>query len=200
MNPIYPPPLANLITYLKKLSGVGTRTAERFAFELLNWPDDQLNGLGSLLAEIHKITPPCPTCSCLMSKGLCPFCSSPIRDLSLLCLISSPKDAYAVEETRLYKGLYHVVEHLLSPLSDRHTHTLRIDRIEERIARHNVKELILAFDSTLEGDTTALYVKKKLEHSPISISRLAFGIPVGSSLEYIDGGTLARALQGRHLV
>lgn len=200
MSSTFPPPLTNLITYLKKLSGVGTKTAERFAFELLGWPEDRLISFGSLLQELHQLLPTCPLCGCLTSKGVCPFCVSTTRDSSLLCILSSPKDAYAVEETRFYKGLYHVVEHLLSPLHDRHTKTLRMDRIQERIAKHHVKELILAFDSTLEGDTTALYIKQQLQHVPVSISRIAFGIPVGSSLEYIDGGTLTRAFQGRHLL
>lgn len=93
-----------------------------------------------------------------------------------------------------------MIEHLLSPLDGRHTHTLRLDRIEKRIAEHRVREVIVAFDSTLEGDATALYLKKSLSHLDLSISRLAFGLPVGSTLEYIDGGTLTRALQGRQTI
>lgn len=192
-----PQELLSLIAYLKKLPGVGTRTAERFAFELISWPENELSELGDLLKEIQKKIPPCPTCGCLADpvKG-CAFCSSE-RDQTLLCLIATPRDAYAIEETRSYRGQYHVVEHLLSPLDGRHADTLRIDRIEQRIKTNSVQELVIAFDSTIEGDTTALFLKQQLSKYPLSISRLAFGMPVGSSLEYIDGGTLSRAFTGR---
>ena len=192
-----PQELLSLIAFLKKLPGVGTRTAERFAFELIGWEENQLIELGNLLREIKKKIPPCPTCGCLSdpSEG-CRFCA-PERDASLLCIIASARDAYAIEETQSYRGQYHVVEHLLSPLDGRHAQSLRIDRIEKRIASNPVREIVIAFDSTLEGDTTAHYLKQQVANHNLSISRLAFGMPVGSSLEYIDGGTLSRALTGR---
>lgn len=188
----FPEDLLSLIAHLKKLPGVGTRTAERFAFELLSWPQDNLLQLSSSLSEIQERIPPCSECGCLTERGQCAFCTG--RDPTVMCILASPRDVFAVEETRAFKGIYHVVEHLLSPLDGRAT--LRIDKIESRIAKYGVKEVILAFDSTLEGDTTALYLKNGLNPA-LSISRLAFGIPVGSSLEYIDGGTLARAFVGR---
>ncbi len=191
----YPDDLTSLIAHLKKLPGVGAKTAERFAFELLGWSQNQLAQLGTLLGEIRAKIPPCTTCGCLTQEGACPFCNHTGRDPHSLCLIASPRDAYAIEETRTFRGLYHVVEHLLSPLDGRHSEALRVDRIVARL--DNVKELIIAFDSTLEGDTTALFLKNQLARPGLSISRLAFGLPVGSSLEYIDGGTLARALVGR---
>lgn len=199
MTHLFPATLSTLITYLRRLSGVGSRTAERFAFEMLSWPQEQIQAFSALLGEIQEDVSPCKICGCLTQKQTCPFCA-PSRDTNSLCILASPKDAYAIEETRSYKGLYHVIEHLLSPLHDRHSHTLRVDRIEERIRAHGIKEVILALDSTLEGDATALYLKAKLEAHSISISRLAFGIPMGSSLDYIDGGTLARALQGRQRI
>ena len=191
----FPEDLLKLISHLKKLPGVGTRTAERFAFELLSWNESDLDALAQSLTDLKEKVPSCPTCGCLSDRGVCSFCKN--RDVKSLCLLASARDVYAIEETGHYKGLYHVIEHLLSPLDGRHTETLRLDRIENRIQENGVNELILAFDSTIEGDTTALYLKKHLSHLNISISRLAFGIPVGSSLEYIDGGTLARALAGR---
>lgn len=192
-----PPQLLHLIEHLKKLPGVGTRTAERFAFELIGWPESQLDDLGLLLTGIQKKIPKCPTCGCLSDpQEGCSFCS-PQRDPSLLCIIASPRDAYAIEETQSYRGHYHVVEHLLSPLDGRHTSGLRLDRIEQRIISNAVKEVVIAFDSTLEGDTTALFLKQQLAKYDLPLSRLAFGMPVGSSLEYIDGGTLTRALTGR---
>lgn len=193
----FPEDLLALVAHLKKLPGVGTRTAERFAFEFLNWEPSQLKALGETLIDLHAKIPPCPTCGCLSDQGICRFCEN--RDKTSLCLLASARDAYAIEETGHYRGLYHVIEHLLSPLDGRHTNTLRLDRIEKRIEENSIREVIIAFDSTLEGDTTALYLKNHLHRPHLSISRLAFGLPLGSSLEYIDGGTLARALSGRQI-
>lgn len=192
-----PEDLVSLISLLKKLPGVGIRTAERFAFEFLTWPKADLDALSELLSSAQGKVPPCPACGCLTDRGICSFCGG-VRDTSKLCLIASARDAFAIEATRCYPGLYHVIEHLLSPLDGRHASMLRLDRVEERIAKHSIREVIIAFDSTLEGDTTALFLKKHLVSRPeLKVSRLAFGLPVGSSLEYIDGGTLARALAGR---
>lgn len=193
----YPTELISLVAHLKKLPGVGNRTAERFAFEFLSWPKDQLILLSETLREIQEKIPPCETCGCLTDLGSCKFCIPSLRDSSQMCIIASPRDVFAVEETQSYKGLYHVVKHLLSPLDGRHTEILGLDHIKERIEANKTKEIILAFDSTLEGDTTSLYLKSQLSQMPLSISRLAFGLPVGSSLEYIDGGTLTRAFKGR---
>lgn len=192
-----PNDLLSLAAYLKKLPGVGAKTAERFAFEFLAWPKEELETLGEILKEIRDKIPPCPICGCLTDRNDCPFCGETNRDSSQLCLISSPRDAFAIEATRSYRGLYHVIEHLLSPLDGRHASTLRLDRIEERIAKCAIRETIIAFDSTLEGDTTALYLKKCLSRPELKVTRLALGLPVGSSLEYIDGGTLTRAFAGR---
>jgi len=197
MHPKYPETLNALIGHLKKLPGVGSRTAERFAFELIRWQPTQLEELGALLVSLPHHIVPCATCGCLTQQNTCRFCTSHSRETRSLCILSSPRDVYAIEETRTYHGLYHVIEHLLSPLDGRHASTLRLDRIEQRITQHHITELILAFDSTLEGDATALYLKQQLSKYPISISRLAFGLPVGSNLEYVDSGTLAKAFSGR---
>ncbi|MBX9743742.1 MAG: recombination mediator RecR [Chlamydiales bacterium] len=196
MSAKYPKDLLLLINYLKKLPGVGLRTAERFAFEFLTWPVENLEQLGSLLTEISHKIPTCQECGCLTDQGTCSFCHES-RDTSALCILSSARDAYAIEETKAYRGLYHVIEHLLSPLDGRHAEQLRICRITERIIKHSTQEVIIALDSTLEGDTTSLYLKNELDKLPLRISRLSVGLPMGSSLEYIDGNTLARALMGR---
>ncbi|HSX26070.1 MAG TPA: recombination mediator RecR [Chlamydiales bacterium] len=196
----FPEDLLTLIAHLKKLPGVGTRTAERFAFEFLHWPQDSLTELGHLLTSIQEKIPPCPTCGCLTHQGACYFCNSPHRDPTSLCILASPRDAYAIEETQSFRGLYHVIEHLLSPLDGRNTQTLRVDRILSRIQQHNVREAIIAFDATLEGDTTALFLKSQLARPHLTISRLALGLPIGTNLEYIDSGTLGRALTGRQQI
>lgn len=198
----YPDALHALISHLKKLPGVGTRTAERFAFELLRWKPEELASFGLHLSTLSQTIVPCALCGCLKNaeQPKCSFCDSQLRDPTVLCILATPRDVYSIEETRAFKGIYHVINHLLSPLDGRHASSLRTDLICTRIEQNKVKEVILAFDSTLEGDTTALYLKEQLSSYPISISRLAFGLPVGSSLEYIDGGTLARALFGRQNV
>lgn len=195
-----PNELLILISHLKKLPGVGTKTAERFAFEFLSWPNSDLIALGNTLQTIQQKISPCPDCGCLTPEpNACHFCQSTERDTSQLCILSSPRDVYAIEGTRSYRGLYHIIEHLLSPLDGRHISTIRLDKIEARIERHSISEVIIAFDSTLEGDTTALYLKNLLAKPNVKVSRLAFGLPVGSSLEYIDSGTLTRSLIGRQI-
>lgn len=194
----FPEDLLRLVGLLKKLPGIGTRTAERFAFELLSWDEETIESLSSTLHHFRQKVPPCPVCGCLLEKDACKFCEN--RSGASLCILASARDVYAIEQTGQYRGLYHVIEHLLSPLDGRHANTLRLDRIEKRIEQNGVTELILGFDSTLEGDTTALYLKNQLARENLSISRLAFGIPVGSSLEHIDSGTLARAFCGRQSV
>lgn len=193
----YPPDLLSLIAHLKKLPGVGTKTAERFAFELLSWDRKAIGSLSQTLNTFQEKIPVCSCCGCLTDQGNCIFCKN--RDQSSLCILSTPREAFAIEETG-YRGLYHVIEHLLSPLDGKHASTIKVDRILKRIQDHNVQEVIIAFDSTLEGDTTALFLKNHLPQTDLSISRLAFGLPVGSNLEYIDGSTLARALQGRQKI
>lgn len=192
-----PKQLLELSIYLKKLPGVGTRTAERFAFDLLHWDKKEIQALGASLLKIQEEIPPCSICHCLTEKGVCAFCQSVARNRKQLCIVSSQKDPFAIEATRSYQGLYHVIENLLSPLDGRHLSSIDLGKIERRIEEEKVEELIIAFDSTLEGDTTALYFKEKLDRPSLRIVRLAFGIPLGSSLESIDGGTLTKAFSGR---
>jgi recombination protein RecR len=192
----YPKELLTLITLLKKLPGVGQATAERFAFQLLKWEEKDLLTLGQAIADLKKKITFCPLCGCI-KENTCYFCDADDRDKEIICILSSPKEVYAIEQTRAFRGLYHVIANLLSPLSGYEEQGLHLDRLISRIKAHNIKEVIIALDYTLEGDTTALHLKKQLEALPIKISRLAFGIPMGSPLEYIDKGTLTQALCGR---
>jgi len=192
----YPPSLLFLIAYLKKLPGVGTKTAERFAFQLLNWPEHQLQDLAELIHKIKKKICQCPECNCLMEGSACLFCDETQRDTSIICIISSPKDVFNIEETRSYRGLYHVLGGLLSPLEGTTPEHLYVESLKKRIQSKKIKEVVIALDSTLEGEATALYLKEALQG--VNISRLAFGLPIGSSLDFVDGGTLTRALLGRH--
>lgn len=194
----YPTTLQQIILFLKKFPGIGTKSAERLAFHLITWQEHELSSFASLLSHLRESITQCPNCQCLMEKDLCAFCTDSGRDATQLCIISSPKDAFAIEETGSFKGLYHVIGALLSPIEGKSVEHLQLDRLKKRLDMHPIKEIIIALDSTLEGDTTSLYLKEFIDRQNISVSRLAFGLPLGSSLEFVDGGTLARALLGRH--
>ncbi|CAM0117384.1 recombination mediator RecR [Rhabdochlamydiaceae symbiont of Dictyostelium giganteum] len=195
----YPPALQQLMTTLKQLPGVGAKTAERFAFQLLTWSDESLLQFSSTIAKIKEDVPLCPVCHCLSSPTGCHFCNLAKRDATLLCIVGSPKDVYAIEETHSYSGLYHVLGSLISPLDGRTLQHLNLTTLFHRLSEHPIREVIIALDSTLEGDATALYLKEKIHALNIHVSRLAFGLPMGSPLEYVDGGTLSRAFIGRQL-
>ena len=195
----YPLALQNLIALLKKLPGVGTKTAERFAFCLLNWTNEDRVVMSEAIQSLTEKIQICPECRCLQEENQCYFCDSSHRDPSLLCIISSHKDAYAIEETQTYQGLYHVLECLLSPLDGRSAHTINLEHLKKRIKDLNTQEVVIALDATIEGDATALYLKEKISALGIKVSRLAFGLPMGSPLEYVDGGTLSRAFLGRQI-
>ncbi len=193
----YPDHLLRLIQVLKRLPGVGNKSAERFAFHLLTWPEDHLRELGGVVSSIKAKLHQCQICGCLMGEEGCPFCNVSRRDSHLICVIASPRDVFSIEETHEYQGLYHVLGGVLSPLERRGPEHLSVSKLKKRLIDLQIKEVIIALDSTLEGDATALFLKQELASYPLRISRLAFGLPMGSSLEYVDGGTLARAFSGR---
>ncbi|NGX55984.1 MAG: Recombination protein RecR [Candidatus Anoxychlamydiales bacterium] len=191
---MYPKDLIKLISYLKKLPGVGSKTAERFSFEMIKWGDSELKDLGDLLKEFKNKIFTCQTCGCLKSNNDCMFCDKNMRDESLLCIVSSFRDIYLLEATNSFKGLYHVLDHLYSPIDDQ---DLDLTNLKNRIINSEIQEVIIALDSTIEGDATSLYIKEELKNFNVKISRLAFGMPMGSSLEYVDEGTLTQAFIGR---
>jgi recombination protein RecR len=193
----YPTDLIQLIAYLKRLPGVGTKTAERFAFHLLNWQGEELRHLSSLFFDLKEKITQCPECRCLTDREQCLFCQGATRNKSQLCIIACPRDAYSIDETGAYRGLYHVLGGLLSPVDGKTSEHFNLDHLKKRITTLQVKEIIIALDSTLEGDTTSLFLKEQIQEWGLPVSRLAFGIPMGSSLDFVDGGTLARALTGR---
>jgi len=193
----YPKHLTRLIEQLKKFPGVGQKSAERYAFHLIEWPEQELAQFAAVLSGIKSELQTCDHCGCLKKDDGCPYCGDPGRQSQILCVVSHFKDVFAVEETHEYRGLYHVLGGLLSPLEGKGPEHLAIMQLKTRIQESGATELILALDSTLEGDATALHIKKELEPLEVTISRLAFGLPMGSALDYVDGGTLARAFAGR---
>lgn len=192
-----PIPLQKLIQYLKRLPGVGSKTAERFAFQLLDWSSKDLTCFSEILFNLQKSIQNCPTCGCIQEKEPCFFCHNTTRDTHILCIVSSPKDVFAIEQTNSYQGLYHVFSQTFSPVDQSYLDPTELKKISQRIDESQITEVLLALDSTLSGDATSLYIKQTLASKNIKISRLAFGVPLGSSLEFIDEGTLARALIGR---
>jgi recombination protein RecR len=197
MSTKYPQHLLKLIAFFKLFPGVGGKTAERFAFSLLDWKSEQTQDFGKLLAQLPQMVQYCEECGCLKGEENCFFCNNPLRETGTLCLVASVKDVFAFEQTRTFSGLYHVLGGLLSPLEGLDPESLSLEKLKKRILEKEIKEVILALDSTVEGDTTALYIKQFFSSLPLKLSRLAFGLPLGSNLDFIDGGTLARALGGR---
>jgi recombination protein RecR len=196
----YPEHLLKLIAVLKKLPGVGSKTAERFAFHMLSWPEERLRDAGEIIKSIKENLRCCSDCGALVGKENCPFCDLTRRDKNLLCVVATPKEIFSIEETRTYQGLYHVLDGNFSPLQGKISNSPSLDRLKNRIASLQVREVILALDATLEGDATSLFLKKELGTLPVSLSRLGMGMPMGSSLDLLDGGTLGRALSGRQLL
>jgi recombination protein RecR len=198
MTTNYPKQLQLLINYLKKLPGIGSKTAQRLAFSMLKWEDHSLSHFGSTISDLKAHIHLCSECGCLMNQEICDFCENSRRDQKKICILSSPKEVYLIEETGTYQGLYHIIDHLLSPIEGFSEEDLHLEKFKKRLTKYPIEEIIIALDSTLEGDATALFLKNTLQNNTqIKISRLALGLPVGSALEYIDGGTLARALMGR---
>ncbi|MCB1110251.1 MAG: recombination protein RecR [Chlamydiia bacterium] len=193
----YPKDLLTLIAHLRKLPGVGKKTAERYAFQLLEWEGKDLHEFAEGIATLKERVQACVKCGCLMDGMRCSFCDQERRDRTQLCIIASPRDAYAIEDTGTYRGLYHVLGALLSPLDGKTPDALNLPHLQSRIEGLGVKETILALDSTLEGDATSLYLKEQFEKLGIEVSRLALGLPLGSSLDFVDEGTLSQALSGR---
>ena len=195
----YPAAIEKLMSYLHKLPGVGRRTAERYAFDLLlGWDHQELHELQHSLSQLKCSVILCDICGTLSEKESCLFCSNNQRRRDLLCIVATPREVFSLEATKEFHGIYHVLGGLLSPLDGRGEEVVQLDKLTARLASGEIQEIVIALDSTLEGDATALFLKQELEAYQVKVSRLAFGIPVGSSLEYVDGGTLARAFVGRN--
>jgi recombination protein RecR len=194
----YPQTLLKLVTLLKKIPGVGTKSAERFAFKMIEWDDSLLEDMAQTIANLKKEIYFCSVCGCMIEQASCSFCDPEKRDASRLCIVGSFKDVFLIEDMREYKGLYQVLGGILSPLHGKEIAPQKITLLRKRIAENGVKEVIIAIDSTLEGEATSLYIKEQLsDNAGLAISRLALGIPMGASLDYIDQGTLAFAFSGR---
>ncbi|EKE03181.1 MAG: recombination protein RecR [uncultured bacterium] len=193
----YTKPLAKLIEQFQKLPGIGPKSAQRMAFYLLKMPLDEVKQFSNALIEAKEKIKYCRTCFNMSSQDPCEICVDQRRDPQTICIVAETKDLIALERTKEYKGKYHILQGLISPLDGIGPDDLRIRELLERIAQEEFVEAILAINPSIEGEATSLYLAKLLKPFGIKVSRIAFGIPVGGDLEYADEVTLARALEGR---
>lgn len=191
-----PKALEDLVIELSKLPGIGPRTAERLAFYILRSSDQQALQLASTLENLHSNIQICERCFNLSEADLCAICSNAKRDSKIVAVVEDALDIVALEKTNLYRGLYHVLGGVLSPIDGVGPDQLHIKSLLERVDK-GIEEIILATNATTEGEATALYIQRQLADSPVAVTRLARGLPVGSDLEYADQITLGRALEGR---
>ena len=192
-----PDSLKNLIDSFQNFPGIGEKTAERMAFSILNFDDDKFSLLQENLKLVKDEIHPCKKCNSLTDKELCEICESSIRDKNTICVVEDSKIVFLFEKLGTYKGLYHVINGLISPLDDINPEDIGLDRLLNRIKEEEIKEVILAFKPSVEGEITALYIKKILDGMNILVTRLASGVPIGADMEYIDALTLERALEDR---
>ena len=196
----YAEPMARLIEELKKLPGVGTKSAQRFAFHILRSTDDDAGALAEAVRGLKASLRLCSVCNNVTDIDPCAYCVSPTRNRRMVCVVEEPTSIDAVERTRGFQGVYHVLHGTLSPLHGVGPEQLRAATLVARVERGEVDEVILATSPTLEGEATANWLASALRGSPVKITRIATGVPAGSDIEYADEVTMARAMEGRREV
>ena len=193
----FPAPLEKLVEQFARLPGVGSKSAQRLAFHVLNLPMEQAQTFADAIVDAKRSVTLCPVCRNLTAGGLCPICSSPKRDEGTICGVADPRDVVAIERSREYNGRYHVLHGVLSPMNHVGPDDLEIKPLVDRVAAGGVQEVIMATNPDTEGEATALYLARLLKPFGVKVTRLAYGIPVGGHLEFADDATLMRALEGR---
>ena len=191
------PSFARLVTELAKFPGVGRKTATRLAFYLLRQPEQQAEALAAAIREVKTRVRLCSRCFHLTEDDPCAICSDSSRDGHLLCIVEQPQDLLAIERGRSFHGRYHILHGALSPLDGIGPEQLRIRELLERVQIEGVTEVVVATNFSVEGEATALYLAQRLRPLGIRVTRLAYGIPLGSDLEYVDDATVSRAIEGR---
>ena len=190
--------IAKLIEELSALPGIGAKSAQRLAFHILNMPQDHVDALASAIVSAKKNVKYCKCCFNLTDQEICPICSDTSRDHKTIMVVENTRDLVAYEKTGKYNGVYHVLHGAISPMLGVGPHDIKLKELMERLSREpEVKEVIIATNSSLEGETTAMYIGKLIKPTGIRVTRIASGVPVGGDLEYIDEVTLLRALEGR---
>lgn len=193
----FPAALQNLSDQFARLPGIGGKTAQRLAFHVLSLPLEEAEEFAQAIIQAKQEVHTCPQCQNLTDRELCPICDDDTRDGSTICVVAEPKDVIAMERSREYRGVYHVLHGVISPLNHVTQDDIRIKELLRRVSTGNVKEVIMATNPDTEGEATAMYISRLLRPMEVKVTRLAYGIPVGSQLEYADEVTLSRALEGR---
>ena len=193
----FPAALQELSDQFARLPGIGGKTAQRLAFYVLSLPAQEAQAFADAIVQAKKTVHTCPVCQNLTDRPICPICDDETRDHTVICVVAEPKDVIAMERSREFKGLYHVLHGVISPLNHITQDDIRIKELLQRMADGEVKEIIMATNPDTEGEATAMYISRILRPMEVKVTRLAYGVPVGSQLEYADEVTLSRALEGR---
>ena len=196
----YPPSILKLIKSLSRLPGIGEKTAERLAIHILRAPRNEAEQLSSSIIEVKNKIKLCSLCFGLRDTEICNICSDRTRTSSILCVVEQPADMVAIEKSGAFAGLYHILEGVLSPMNGIGPDNLRIKELISRIAQGEIKEIILATNTNVEGEATAAYIAELVEKYRIKVTRIASGVPIGGDLKYVDQVTLKKAMETRHAV
>ena len=193
----FPAALQDLADQFARLPGIGGKTAQRLAFYVLGLPQEEAQNFADAILEAKRTVHTCPVCQNLTDREICPICDDPTRNRGLICVVAEPKDVIAMERSREFNGVYHVLHGVISPLNHITQDDIRVKELLQRVAAGGVSEVIMATNPDTEGEATAMYMSRLLRPMEIKVTRLAYGVPVGSQLEYADEVTLSRALEGR---
>lgn len=193
----FPPMMENLIDHFAMLPGVGRKTAQRLAFHMLSLPEGEAEAFAQAILDARETVHCCPVCQNLTDAELCSVCADERRDRGTICVVAEPRDVASFERGREYNGMYHVLHGVLSPMMRVGPDDIRISELVARVAQGDINEVIMATNPDTEGDATAMYIARLLHPFGIRVTRLAYGIPVGSNLEFADDATLQRAIEGR---
>ena len=196
----YPKTILNLIESFKKFPGIGEKTAERMALSTLDMEEDNLNLFSKSLKEVKTKIKTCSKCGSLTEEETCEICEDKNRDHSIICVVEECKNVILFEKIGSFRGVYHVLGGLISPLEDKKPEDIKINELIKRIEKEKIKEVILALKPSVEGETTALYIQKMLENKEVTVSKIAHGIPLGAEIDYIDPLTLEMAIEDRRQV
>ena len=196
----FPAALQELSDQFARLPGIGGKTAQRLAFRVLEMPLEEAQAFADAIIQAKNTVHTCPVCQNITDRDICPICEDDMRDKGLICVVADPKDVIAMERSREFRGVYHVLHGVISPLNHVTQDDIRIKELLARVAQGGVREVIMATNPDVEGEATAMYISRLLRPMEVKVTRLAYGVPVGSQLEYADDVTLSRALEGRQVI
>ena len=196
----FPAALQNLADQFARLPGIGGKTAQRLAFHVLSLPQEEAEQFADAILKAKQEVHTCPCCQKLTDREICHICDDDLRDHGLICVVAEPKDVIAMERSREFRGVYHVLHGVISPLHHVPQDDIKIRELLMRVGSGDVREVIMATNPDTEGEATAMYISRLLRPMEVKVTRLAYGVPVGSQLEYADEVTLSRALEGRQTI